>query len=502
MSIFYINIPLGVLLITQAPFIWPGINLVEGMLITTVVLVAPALMYSFLAGTMPRAGGDYVYVSRVVHPAFGFIIGGAFALVLSLAAGVFAAWIASVGLSPTLAALGVVLKDSSLTTASTNLSGHGWEFGIGAVAILVAGGLNLFGWRVILPVMRIMFAVIVIGLLLSVVLMIGTTRTSFTHIFSHYGSYSGVIASAQHHGYAARPSNSISHLLLFIALGFTDIGLFMLPALTAGEIKRPARGVTTAVVGSLVVAGLAIALMSGLAYRTFGSSFLGAMTYLSTNVPSAYPHLPPPFFFQYAMMLTGNVPVLIIMSVGFVLAVFTGMFVLWLATTRFILAFSLDRILPDWLAEVNPRFHTPARINALVTLFALIVLAVYVYGHTSFFGFIYSVELLQAVIFCGTSLAAILLPFRAPGLFKASPFKKTIGGVPLISVLGAISLVEYIYFAVVLATNNAIGANATSGLIAIAIVGGVTIPIYVVSYVIRRAHGVDLFAAFRELPPE
>ena len=53
-----------------------------------------------------------------------------------------------------------------------------------------------------------------------------------------------------------------------------------------------------------------------------------------------------------------------------------------------------------------------------------------------------------------------------------------------------------------LATNNALGANTTTGWVATGIIAGIGILIYPISYLINKARGVDLGLAFRQLPPE
>jgi basic amino acid/polyamine antiporter, APA family len=502
LNLFFINIPLGVLLITQAPNIWPGVDMVFGMLLTTVILIPPILMYAFMAAAMPRAGGDYVYVSRIIHPAAGFIFNLALTIIGILFAAVFAAWMSVVGLSPSLATLGTVLNNGALTSLGAQLATQPWEFGIGLASILLCGVLNLYGWRVVIPTMRVMIVIVLAALLVVIALMVGTDSKGFAGIFAKYGSYSGVISAAQQHGFQVGASSDPGKILGFIALGFTVLGLSTLPAYTAGEVKTPSRSLVVAMIGGLLVAGALVAIMSGLAYRTFGPDFLGGMTFLSNNDPKDYPKLPPPFFFLYASMLTNNILVLLLISVGFIVAIFAGMFTTWLQATRNFLAYSLDRVLPDWFAEVSPRFHTPTRINMLVTAISVLILTVYVFGPTSLFGFVYSAALLQAIVFSVTAISAILFAYRAPDLFEASPYPHRILGIPVITILGVVSLVEYIYFAYVLATNAGIGANVASGLISIAVIFLIPIPIYVISYLLQRRRGVNIALAFKELPPE
>src|SRR5260370_24685942 len=63
-----------VFIVSLSPFAFPQSNMFLAFLIAIpLVGLGPALLYSMLGAAMPRTGGDYVYVSRVIHPALGFM---------------------------------------------------------------------------------------------------------------------------------------------------------------------------------------------------------------------------------------------------------------------------------------------------------------------------------------------------------------------------------------------------------------------------------------------
>ena len=105
-------------------------------------------------------------------------------------------------------------------------------------------------------------------------------------------------------------------------------------------------------------------------------------------------------------MLTDSVPLLILISLGWIAAIFAGMYVLFTVCTRNFLAFSLDRVLPGDLGEVSPRFHTPVRITGLIAILAVGILAVFVWGPVELFNIQFSGTLLYAIVFFLASLAA------------------------------------------------------------------------------------------------
>ena len=72
LNISFISLPLAVLVATQAPYAFPGSNLIGIVIITALLCVIPTLLYGSLSQAMPRSGGDYVFVSRIIHPVIGF----------------------------------------------------------------------------------------------------------------------------------------------------------------------------------------------------------------------------------------------------------------------------------------------------------------------------------------------------------------------------------------------------------------------------------------------
>jgi amino acid transporter len=75
MNTLGMNVAVGsVLLLQQAPAIFPGGNMVLAVVIGTVIMAFTLLwVYSEFAAAMPRSGGDYVFVSRALHPFLGWV---------------------------------------------------------------------------------------------------------------------------------------------------------------------------------------------------------------------------------------------------------------------------------------------------------------------------------------------------------------------------------------------------------------------------------------------
>ena len=76
MNTLGMNVAVGsVLLLQQAPAIFPGGNMVLAVVIGTVIMAFTLLwVYSEFSAAMPRSGGDYVFVSRALHPFLGWLL--------------------------------------------------------------------------------------------------------------------------------------------------------------------------------------------------------------------------------------------------------------------------------------------------------------------------------------------------------------------------------------------------------------------------------------------
>ena len=70
------NVALGaVFLFLQAPGNFPGGSMLLAIIIGTLVMAFTLLwVYAEFAAAMPRSGGDYVFVSRALHPFVGWLL--------------------------------------------------------------------------------------------------------------------------------------------------------------------------------------------------------------------------------------------------------------------------------------------------------------------------------------------------------------------------------------------------------------------------------------------
>jgi amino acid transporter len=166
--------------------------------------------------------------------------------------------------------------------------------------------------------------------------------------------------------------------------------------------------------------------------------------------------------------------------------------------SRNILAYSIDGLFPAWFRNVHPKLHTPVPALATMGIMSIIALAIYVFTPyfatlVGIFGFILS--------FCMISIAAILLPFRLPDVFETSAVNQRIGRIPVITIIGLLSLLSCIFMGWVFIKDPLSGM--TKGMIIFNVV--VFLSGFVIYYVARwlqSRKGVDVSLSYKEIPSE
>ncbi|HEX5147164.1 MAG TPA: APC family permease [Conexibacter sp.] len=501
MNVAFINIALGALAFTVAPYAFPGVSLGLSVLFTTLLTIFPTVMYAILAGSMPRSGGDYVFIGRILHPALGFAANFNITVWITFFTGILASWVAGFAASSAALTLGTVLDSHTLVDWSSRLATRNWQFGVGIVTIAIFTTLVATGTRVTFRVLGVIFGAMVVCQLFAVAVMLFHSRADFRHAFGAYGNYGAVIARAHAGGFESS-GFSLRHTLGAMPLLFSSLGYGVISAYCSGEVKSASRSSMRSMVGALLFGGAFIGLLGVLAAHTFGGQFLGSLTFLSNTDPSHYPLSAPPFFYLFVSMLTQSPVLLVIISLGFVLAIVANIPPTFLLATRNILAWSFDRTVPARLSEVNARFASPVNATVAVGVFMTLCLAYFVYVPARWTTFVYTAGIGALITFFLVAVCGVVFPWRRPDIYEGSPYRGSLAGIPVITLVSFVAAVFDVVLIVLLLTNDALGSNSTQGVIALPIVFGVGLLIYVVASVVNRRRGIDLAAAQQELPPE
>jgi amino acid transporter len=504
LNVSFVSLPLAVLIATQAPFAFPGASPLWVTVIAAALCAFPVLLYGLFMAVMPRSGGDYVFVSRTADPWLGFAANFNITAWYLLVIAYFGYLLAPFGFSLAFTTLGVATNNTWFTNAGATLgTSKNWGFVTGAITLVLVALLMSLSLHRALQVFKLLFALSLVGIVVSIVLLLIHGRGDFVGAVARFGgNYDKIVADAHKAGYSGGSGFSFKNTVLAMPLAFASFGYAIVTAYAGGEVRSPRSSGMRAMLWSLLISGALVALLMGLASRTFGNDFLGSATFLSNNGSKAYPFGSPSFFFFFVSMLTKSSFLIGLISFSFIIAFIVALPATFLIATRNLFAWSFDRILPSRLSDVNERTRSPLVANAVVLAATLIYLALIVYGSSKFLEIFFTAGMAELLTFFVVAATAIWFPFRRRALYEASPINRSVAGVPLLSLVGVAALLVYVLFFYPLATNNTLGANTTTGWVATGIIAGIGILIYPVSYLVNKARGVDLRLAFKELPPE
>jgi APA family basic amino acid/polyamine antiporter len=263
----------------------------------------------------------------------------------------------------------------------------------------------------------------------------------------------------------------------------------------AGDFKRVFAGMFAGLWTTVILSVILLALFA----KTFGYVFYqdaNATWLAGTGLP----------VFPYPPMLVGwlvnnqafEVILILLMSLWF----FAWVGTLFLSSTRVIFAAAFDRILPDGAAQVSEKRRVPVWSLVLMLLPAVGLAALYSYN-SSFHTYTLDATLVIAVTYLFSAIAVVILPFRKPDLWAASPAAKLkLLGVPIVPAAGLITIGLIGYCLYEWLSNSAYGVNNNDSLIYMGAMYVLALVIYVVARVIRSRQGIDLSLINKEIPVE
>jgi amino acid transporter len=277
LNVSFISLPLAVLIATQAPFAFPGASPFWVTVICAALCIFPVLMYGLFMSVMPRSGGDYVFVSRTLHPWVGFAANFNITAWYLLVIAYFGYLLAPFGFSSAFTTLGVAADSKRFvdwgTTLATNKT---WGFAIGAATLILVALLMSVSLRRALQIYKVLFAISLVGIVLSVLLLLIHGRGDFTSSVQRFGgNYDKIIADAHKAGYEGGASFSFKNTILAMPLAFASFGYAIVTTYAGGEVRSARSRGTRAMLASLAISAVLVAILMALASRTFGNDFLG-----------------------------------------------------------------------------------------------------------------------------------------------------------------------------------------------------------------------------------
>jgi len=359
------------------------------------------IVYASLISAMPRAGGDYVWQSRILGRSTGFL--------LTVTGWWFILWL-------WVPLYGQMLAYEFLTPIAVGMKWYARvqkiSFYVGMVGLAAVFVLLLLGSR----------ESFIAGLNANLPALYGVPEADYYTATIEAGQAAGVTFGA-FGSIAFGASFALIPMIVFFNLwpnwGSTLYG----EVRGASDYKRNFWGMATAVI---VTAGLALAFFA-LISKTMGWDFYmnanGAFwsnIFYGTEVP--IPVWPYPVQFATFLTTSRALQFLVILAVSFWWFGWSG--TVFLSSTRVIFAAALDRMLPEWVSKIEPRTRTPINALLLMVVPSVIISILYAFNIVNMQSIVLDATLVIAITFFGTALAAILLPWRQKSVFEGSPISK------------------------------------------------------------------------------
>jgi amino acid transporter len=504
-AVFAINlVTLGLFIFSYAPFIPDG-ALIWAIILSGLYLVFQAVTYASLIAVMPRAGGDYVWTSR--------ILGGGIGFVLAVTGWWFILWhwvpiYANILNVQVLVPLATILK---LDGVAAFFAGAAGLFTASmAVAVLASIYISL-GMRAYARIQKVCFYGGLVGLAIMLVLLLVNSNADFVGAFNSQASeLYGASGNAYQQTLEAGSIESVGPATL--ALGPTLLLIPMIVffnlwsnwgATLYGEVRGASdfRKNIYAMGGALIATSIVAVIMLALFAKTFGWDFYYAASnaYWSgaENAPVSawpYPGLFAAFFFDS--------PVLQALLVGLLSLWFFGWCgTVFLSSTRVVFATAFDRVLPEAVAKTS-RNGVPYVALLLMLIPSILISYLYAFGE-DFATWTLNATLVIAVTFLGSAIAAAVLPWRKPEIYNASPIARyNVLGIPLVTVAASAFAIFLIFCLYQWISRDVYGINNPASFRYLAVMYALALIMYVGFRLLRRAQGIDLKMVYDEIPED
>ncbi len=506
------------------PYSWQGPGGISAYayvaVLTGVACYFLGMIFSSLTTAMPRSGGDYVFTSRIISPFWGWIeswslVGSALTIIG------FEIIVATRNIQLTGILLGVAFPGSAFGGAQNWFQSNTSKIIVGIIILLVIAGIAVLKTRTFHKVVLGLTIFAIASVVINFLGAFTVDENSMKLAMPLLGTTSKkVIDSATQAGYSLNTPSfyfiglaGVASVVLFQYIGF------QFSSYIAGEVKgNVKRTVFIAVIGALIFAVFMNSVYMDVQGNHFGFNLVNAWGFLWWTGGAAPLNGQPPFT---PVMLTavhpGFWPLWLIVALGNITLNVLLCPVYAIFLSRIVLAWSLDRQVPEWFSAVNERTNAPLRVIILAVLiggvfylltFVQLPWASLSLASTTFFGI-----LLAGLTWIMPGINAILIPFRRPDLYQLTNNTGKFLGLPRLVWIGIVWLIFIVpvYAAAFgypvyqglhqsgasyLALTNVSGVGWALIFIVVGII------VYFVMRAVNTSRGINTKMIFQELPPD
>lgn len=496
--------------IVWAPAFYPGAHMGIGVLF--VLLIFPiAGLYWYFSVSMPRSGGEYIYISRTLHPSLGLISSFMISVTALSWTGQIQDWWIRWGLADAIRSVGISRGSEGWIDLANFIDQPLVRFVIGTAALLLTLWLFMLGAKAMMRVSYWAVAFAWLAVLILGFLVVVTGQDGFKENFNRLSGaeYDSILQAGKEAGTVF----GITFLnLMYAAVTFINLNTLgqTFSANLAGEIRGVAKSQSLALFGSLVMQMAIWFALYMLVYAMVGTNFMHSLASIWVNDSS---QLPPALIHEHTSsepvpmllvaFMTGNPILQLLFGLCFIVATWVSLAGLGFAPIRNVFAWSFDRLIPTTFADIRTKYRAPLWSIVAVIGTAEVFLWLGIYSPA------YSTAILYSIVawFIGwviLGIAGIVYPYRRKEMFEAGPpaTQRRIAGIPVISILGFLTLAVSIFTEWAVA-QPFFGGDA-SALQYVTVGGMVAVPIviYVIAHFYHRSKGIPLAVQFSQVPPE
>ncbi len=494
-----------------------------------IVILFSVVAVAVLTAAMPRSGGGYVVISRIISPFAGFAASWAEFLSISWSFGIIAVAVFEaywfifgplIGLTfpggdvPTILALG----------------------GLGLVVLFTAIG--SFGVRLTGGLLQVMFWVpAALTFYVYYLLIAGASNPSLVatglQSFTGHGPVEYVNAALAQ-GIESHSTDYWTGVGTAIYGAYFAYVGYAASTFVAGEVKEANRTLprTLLIAGVIIVLtylsvsylGFAASHIAPTAdgkwslFSAFGYLSYGAGSFSAANLPGIPVWTSTVAAFANIGLGSGSLNILIF--IFSILWVANDIPPFLLTASRVLFAMSFDRVFPSAIANVNERFHSPVNATLLtgfVALLGVVSESDLITNNPQFMnnlgliinsgGGVEATDLLDGIFLTFFTLALVLFSFRKKEIYETAPWKP--GGRSTLLTIGIIAFVgnlflDYNFLTSPYGSYDLLHPSVSGGINLGFGLGVILIGVLVYAYYRGRAKttGIDYTTIFTQIPPE
>jgi APA family basic amino acid/polyamine antiporter len=490
---------------------FPGSDLVWAVIISFIINIPVLLMMSLLASSMPRTGGDYVWVSRLLSPPLALVSNFGAALSATIGATFWARYFPVFALGPILATLGVTFNNTTLIDWGNSFQNDThWIFAGAMLMVVLMGVILVLGLRTTFRWQNAFWIIASTGTFLAFLVLVFGNHTDFINNFNSVSAtYNSPDAATLIKNAGVTPGSGpdVGNLSATLPSVFVIMTFMMWnwwSVYLSGELKTAANRARqlTIMFGALAWDVIFIVVGVILLYRITGYDFMVAVN----SAASGYA-IPTGPWYHFLSGLVFNIPILTFLIVGsFLFWSLPAMVGNTYMPIRTWFAWSFDRLLPEKLSEVNDRTHSPVWA-ILFEMILVTLMLVWSIVSTDFQTWLALGVLAGVVCVVIVAVAAVVFPIRRPDLYQASPANVKFLGLPLLWWVAPLSVVVmgFLTYCTLAYPALALGGNPDNWWQVPAFMGMIVVvglAVYIISWFVRRGQGIDINLVYKELPPE